>query len=189
MNIVLYTNSWNIFFPSQGRLGKGSIFVFAAGNGGRVHDNCAYNGYANSIFTITVAGVNRNGSIPGYAERCSAIMACAYSQEDMGGHDAIVCFVDRKPTFTELENLKTPYLRRAGVAQCWERSPPTNVKQKSGFIKRVDKGLMNDHRERFRKLMFGSSALRQREWWRANARNVSFLNLSRWSFNLYQLAW
>ena len=69
-------------------------------------------------------------------------MACTYSQEDMGGHDAIVCFVDRKPTFTELENLKTPYLRRAGVSQCWERSPSTNVKQKSGFIKRVDKGLM-----------------------------------------------
>ena len=45
-------------------------------------------------------------------------MACTYSQEDMGGHDAIVRFVDRKPIFTELENLKTPFLRRAGVAQC-----------------------------------------------------------------------
>ncbi|XP_029186534.2 furin-1-like [Acropora millepora] len=95
-------NGWTMDGPGQltkdqftegtrtGRLGKGSIFVFAAGNGGRAHDNCAYNGYANSIFTITVTGVNRNGSIPGYAERCSAIMACTYSQEDMGGHDAIV---------------------------------------------------------------------------------------------------
>lgn len=95
-------NGWTMDGPGQltkdqftegtrtGRLGKGSIFVFAAGNGGRVHDNCAYNGYANSIFTITVTGVNKNGSIPGYAERCSAIMACTYSQEDMGGHDTIV---------------------------------------------------------------------------------------------------
>lgn len=95
-------NGWTMDGPGQltkdqftegtktGRRGKGSIFVFAAGNGGRVHDNCAYNGYANSIFTITVTGVNKNGSIPGYAERCSAIMACTYSQEDMGGHDTIV---------------------------------------------------------------------------------------------------
>lgn len=75
-----------------GRDGKGSIFVFAAGNGGREYDNCAYNGYANSIFTIVIAGVNRNGSIPGYAERCSAVLACTYSQDDrdVGGHDDII---------------------------------------------------------------------------------------------------
>lgn len=73
-----------------GRHGKGSIFVFAAGNGGRDYDNCAYNGYANSVFTITVSGVSINGTIPGYAERCSAIMACAYSQENVGGHDNII---------------------------------------------------------------------------------------------------
>lgn len=42
-------------------------------------------------------------------------MAGTYSQEGMGGHDAIVSFVDRKPTFTELENLKTLCLGGAGV--------------------------------------------------------------------------
>ncbi|PFX17966.1 Furin-like protease 1, isoform 1-CRR [Stylophora pistillata] len=73
-----------------GRLGKGSIFVFAAGNGGRQYDSCAYNGYANSVFTITVSGVNKNGSIPGYAERCSAVMAATYSQDNERGVDSII---------------------------------------------------------------------------------------------------
>lgn len=73
-----------------GRHGKGSIFVFAAGNGGREYDSCAYNGYANSIFTITISGVSRNGSIPGYAERCSAVMATTYSQDDAEGVDSII---------------------------------------------------------------------------------------------------
>ncbi|KAM7448772.1 hypothetical protein ABFA07_003268 [Porites harrisoni] len=73
-----------------GRQGKGSIFVFASGNGGRAYDNCAYNGYVNSIFTIAISGVNRNGSIPGYAERCSAIMASTYSQDDLNGKENTV---------------------------------------------------------------------------------------------------
>lgn len=52
-----------IFFPPQaalqhgviaGRQGFGSIFVVASGNGGQYNDNCNYDGYANSIYTITV---------------------------------------------------------------------------------------------------------------------------------------
>ena len=39
---------------SQGRFGYGSIFVFAAGNGGSDGDNCNFDGYANSIFTLTI---------------------------------------------------------------------------------------------------------------------------------------
>ena len=79
-----------LYSSKQGRQGKGSIFVFAAGNGGQDYDNCAYNGYANSVFTIAISGVSRNGLIPGYAERCSAIMAATYSQDNVGGNDTIV---------------------------------------------------------------------------------------------------
>lgn len=39
---------------SYGRYGYGSIFVFASGNGGLVNDNCNFDGYANSIYTLTV---------------------------------------------------------------------------------------------------------------------------------------
>lgn len=51
------------FFPVQaalqhgviaGRQGFGSIFVVASGNGGQHNDNCNYDGYANSIYTITI---------------------------------------------------------------------------------------------------------------------------------------
>lgn len=37
-----------------GRHGFGSIFVVASGNGGQYNDNCNYDGYANSIYTITI---------------------------------------------------------------------------------------------------------------------------------------
>ena len=34
----------------RGRHGKGNIFVWASGNGGRYSDNCNCDGYTNSIF-------------------------------------------------------------------------------------------------------------------------------------------
>lgn len=37
-----------------GRKGFGSIFVVASGNGGQYDDNCNYDGYANSIYTVTI---------------------------------------------------------------------------------------------------------------------------------------
>ena len=37
-----------------GRGGYGSIFVVASGNGGSNYDNCNFDGYANSIYTITI---------------------------------------------------------------------------------------------------------------------------------------
>ena len=37
-----------------GRKGYGSIYVVASGNGGRYGDNCNYDGYANSVYTITI---------------------------------------------------------------------------------------------------------------------------------------
>lgn len=36
----------------QGRGGKGSIFVWASGNGGRQYDSCACDGYITSIYTV-----------------------------------------------------------------------------------------------------------------------------------------
>ena len=36
---------------TEGRGGKGNIFVWASGNGGRYEDNCNCDGYTNSIYT------------------------------------------------------------------------------------------------------------------------------------------
>jgi len=63
----------------RGRDGKGSIFVWASGNGGRYKDNCNCDGYATSIFTITVSSTSESGSIPWYSEPCSATIATTYS--------------------------------------------------------------------------------------------------------------
>ena len=38
----------------KGRHGYGNIFVVASGNGGRNDDDCNYDGYANSPYTVTI---------------------------------------------------------------------------------------------------------------------------------------
>ncbi|KAL4910587.1 hypothetical protein BDW74DRAFT_480 [Aspergillus multicolor] len=63
----------------KGRDGKGSIFVFAAGNGAGSEDNCNFDGYTNSIYSITVGAIDREGSHPYYSESCSAQLVVAYS--------------------------------------------------------------------------------------------------------------
>ena len=63
---------------SQGRGGKGSIFVWASGNGGRDYDNCNCDGYTNSIWTLSVSSATENGLIPWYSEACSSTLATTY---------------------------------------------------------------------------------------------------------------
>ena len=69
---------------AKGRDGRGSIFVFAAGNGGQ-NDNCNYDGYANSIYTIAIGAVGRDGVYPSYAEPCSAHLAVVPSSNTRDG--------------------------------------------------------------------------------------------------------
>ncbi len=53
---------------SNGRAGRGSILVWAAGNGGRYDDNANKNGYANSIYTIAVGALGDRGKRARYSE-------------------------------------------------------------------------------------------------------------------------
>lgn len=64
---------------TRGRGGRGSIFVWASGNGGRYKDNCNCDGYATSIYTITVSSTSESGQIPWYSEACSSTLATTYS--------------------------------------------------------------------------------------------------------------
>ncbi|NXS51130.1 PCSK4 convertase, partial [Balaeniceps rex] len=64
---------------TKGRGGLGSIFVWAAGNGGINYDNCNCDGYANSIYTLSVGSVLAGGQRPWYSEGCSAILTTTYS--------------------------------------------------------------------------------------------------------------
>lgn len=70
----------------KGRDGKGTIYVFAAGNGAGAGDNCNFDGYTNSIYSITVGAIDRKGLHPYYSEKCSAQLVVTYSS---GSGDAI----------------------------------------------------------------------------------------------------
>lgn len=63
----------------KGRQGKGNIYVFAAGNGASKGDNCNFDGYTNSIYSITVGAVDREGKHPFYGEKCCAQLVVTYS--------------------------------------------------------------------------------------------------------------
>lgn len=71
----------------NGRGGKGSIYVFATGNGAVSGDNCNFDGYTNSIYTITVGAIDYSNHHPPYSEACSAQMVVTYSS---GGGQYIV---------------------------------------------------------------------------------------------------
>lgn len=63
----------------NGRKGRGTIYVFAAGNGAAADDNCNFDGYTNSIYSITVGAIDREGHHPYYSEKCSAQLVVTYS--------------------------------------------------------------------------------------------------------------
>lgn len=68
----------------KGRQGKGNLFVFAAGNGHGSGDNCNFDGYTNSIYTITIGGIDRKGLHGKYSEHCSAQLGVSYSSGSGG---------------------------------------------------------------------------------------------------------
>lgn len=61
-----------------GRKGKGSLFIWATGNGGVQHDDCNADGYVNSIYTLGIGSTNEHGVSTYYGERCSAMFAVTY---------------------------------------------------------------------------------------------------------------
>lgn len=69
---------------TKGRSGKGSIFIWASGNGGKDHDNCNCDGYTNSIWTLSISSATERGLVPWYSEKCSSTLATTYSS---GGKD------------------------------------------------------------------------------------------------------
>ncbi|MFA6544337.1 MAG: S8 family serine peptidase [Limisphaerales bacterium] len=67
---------------TTGRGGLGTIFLWAAGNGGQVGDNANYDGYANSIYTIAVGALNDLGRRASYSEPGADVVISAPSGND-----------------------------------------------------------------------------------------------------------
>ncbi|KAL1401872.1 hypothetical protein pipiens_006339 [Culex pipiens pipiens] len=78
--------------PHLQRLGKGSIFIWASGNGGRYTDSCNCDGYTNSIFTLSISSATSGWAtvVPG------GVLVDARHDVQLGnvGHDKSVATVD-----------------------------------------------------------------------------------------------
>ena len=79
-------NSYS-FSISQGRGGKGSIYVWASGDGGP-DDDCNCDGYAASMWTISINSATNDGQTAGYDESCSSTLASTFSNGKSGYQDA-----------------------------------------------------------------------------------------------------
>ncbi|XP_016148018.1 proprotein convertase subtilisin/kexin type 5-like [Sinocyclocheilus grahami] len=83
----------------KGRKGRGSIFVWASGNGGQSQDHCSCDGYTNSIYTISVGSTTQIGRKPWYLEECSSTLATTYSSGD--SHSLGVVTTDLRQSCTD----------------------------------------------------------------------------------------
>ena len=69
----------NMAGKQRGRMGKGSIYVWASGNGRENKDSCAYDGYAGSEYVLAIGAVNHVGVRSWYSEGCANLFAVAPS--------------------------------------------------------------------------------------------------------------
>ena len=71
-----YLLQWSLYF--QGRRGLGNIYVWASGDGG-ADDDCNCDGYAASMWTISINSATNDGQTAGYDESCSSTLASTFS--------------------------------------------------------------------------------------------------------------
>ncbi len=77
---------------ADGRGGRGTIFVWACGNGGEVGDNANYDGYANQPQALAVGAVTNTGQLASYSEQGANVVVVAPSS----GGTLDITTVDRK---------------------------------------------------------------------------------------------
>lgn len=83
---------------TEGRNGKGVIYVWASGNGGRQGDNCDCDGYTGSIYTISISSASEHQLAPWYAEKCASTMATTYSSGAYSDHKIVTADLHDKCT-------------------------------------------------------------------------------------------
>lgn len=69
----------------RGRFGKGSVYVWAAGNGRHNGDSCAFDGYASNPYVMAIGAIDHTGNQSWYSESCAALMAVMPSSGAMRG--------------------------------------------------------------------------------------------------------
>jgi len=62
---------------TDGRRGKGTLYVWPSGDQAQMGRTCATNGIANSPYTITVGALDQHGKIAPFSEGCSSVLVVA----------------------------------------------------------------------------------------------------------------
>lgn len=73
---------------NEGRQGKGSIYVWASGDGGS-DDDCNCDGYAASMWTISINSAINTGENAHYDESCSSTLASTFSNGAKDPHTGV----------------------------------------------------------------------------------------------------
>ena len=123
----------------RGRDGKGSIFVWASGNGGRYKDNCNCDGYATSIYTITVSSTTERGEIPWYSEPCSATIATTYSSGTTSDRQIVTTDLHHKCTTKHTGTSASAPMAAAIIALTLEANPDLTWRDVQHIMVRTSK--------------------------------------------------
>jgi len=110
---------------TEGRKGKGSIFVWASGNGGRYGDSCSCDGYANSIYTLSISSTSEKSAKPWYLEECTSTLATTYSSGDEknGENEIVTTDINYKCTKKHTGTSAAAPLAAGIIALCLEANP------------------------------------------------------------------
>ncbi|XP_076804353.1 furin-1-like isoform X2 [Clavelina lepadiformis] len=107
----------------KGRGGKGSIFVWASGNGGRSLDNCNCDGYTDSIYTLSISSATQRSTKPWYSESCSSTLATTYSSGSSGDRQIVTTDLRKGCTSTHTGTSASAPLAAAICALALEANP------------------------------------------------------------------
>ncbi len=93
---VLYILTVSLFlcycyFP-QGRNGLGNIYVWASGDGGE-DDDCNCDGYAASMWTVSINSAINDGQNAHYDESCSSTLASTFSNGAKDPNTGVVRYI------------------------------------------------------------------------------------------------
>lgn len=89
----------------QGRNGLGNVYVWASGDGGP-NDDCNCDGYAASMWTISINSATNDGQTAGYDESCSSTLASTFSNGKSNSRDAGVVSLLRLSRSLEMSTNK-----------------------------------------------------------------------------------
>ncbi|XP_035383608.1 proprotein convertase subtilisin/kexin type 5 [Electrophorus electricus] len=107
----------------KGRKGRGSIFVWASGNGGRSQDHCSCDGYTNSIYTISLSSTTQSGHKPWYLEECSSTLASTYSSGESHSQGIVTTDLRRQCTDQHSGTSASAPMAAAIIALTLEANP------------------------------------------------------------------